>query len=35
VFLFHQAFVLQVKNHDKPAAVAGKQGEQNYRQRVD
>jgi hypothetical protein len=34
-FCSHQAFVLWVKNHDKPAAAAGKQGEQNYWQRVD
>jgi hypothetical protein len=34
-FWFRQAFEWKVKNHDKPAAAAGKQGEQNYWQRVD
>jgi hypothetical protein len=34
-FCFHQGFVQQDKNHDKPAAAAGTQGTQNYWQRVD
>jgi hypothetical protein len=33
-FCLIQGFVRKVKNHDKPAAAAGKQGEQNYWQRV-
>ena len=35
VFDFRPAFVLWVKNHDKHVAGAGKQGTQNYWQRVD
>ena len=33
MFLFLQAAVLRLKNHDNPEAGAGKQGEHNYRQR--
>ena len=30
MFLFSSSFVCMDKNHDKPEAVAGTQGEQNY-----